>query len=309
MLADVSADHALRVARDGVDLTIELAAECPVGAGDQALAPVRKHARKILRQRERLGGSESQQAAVGQVHVRHPGDVVKRTRDAGIALGRSALRRNEGDGTGRGSRPGVRRVRRWAPCRRRCLQQLPGVVAPIRVPHRRLGPRKQAFEQGLARDVFGTGIDRGRRKAQGKTDISDGQAAPRNEIEYLKRMRLTRDGSSGSHLIRGYAPGELRIDDERVQSTVLLSATVMQAEPTIQSLADLSPALSERVLAMEPELVLLGTGPRQHFPEAAFGARFLRANVGFEVMDTGAACRTFNVLVAEQRRVVAVLML
>jgi uncharacterized protein len=60
---------------------------------------------------------------------------------------------------------------------------------------------------------------------------------------------------------------------------------------------------------MEPEVVLLGTGPRQHFPEASFAARFLRANVGFEVMDTGAACRTFNVLVAEQRRVVAVLLL
>jgi uncharacterized protein len=121
-------------------------------------------------------------------------------------------------------------------------------------------------------------------------------------------MRLTRDGSSGTHLIRGYTPGEVRIDNERVHSTVLLSASAMQAEPTIQSLADLSPALSERVLALEPELVLLGTGPRQQFPEASFGARFLRANVGFEVMDTGAACRTFNVLVAEQRRVVAVLM-
>jgi len=122
-------------------------------------------------------------------------------------------------------------------------------------------------------------------------------------------MRLTRDGSSGTHLIRGYTPGEVRIDNERVHSTVLLSASAMQAEPTIQSLADLSPALSQRVLALEPELVLLGTGPRQQFPEASFGARFLRANVGFEVMDTGAACRTFNVLVAEQRRVVAVLML
>jgi len=122
-------------------------------------------------------------------------------------------------------------------------------------------------------------------------------------------MRLNRDGSSGTRLIRGYAPGELRIDAERIQSTVLLSATAMQVEPTILSLADLTPALSERVLAMEPEVVLLGTGPRQHFPEASFAARFLRANVGFEVMDTGAACRTFNVLVAEQRRVVAVLLL
>ncbi len=84
---------------------------------------------------------------------------------------------------------------------------------------------------------------------------------------------------------------------------------MVQAEPAILSLVDLSAALSERVLAFEPELVLLGTGPRQHFPDAAFGALFLGAHVGFEVMDTGAACRTFNVLVAEQRRVAAVLLL
>ena len=56
-------------------------------------------------------------------------------------------------------------------------------------------------------------------------------------------------------------------------------------------------------------VLLLGTGQRQVFPNAAFGARFLQAGVGFEVMDTGAACRTFNVLVGEQRQVVALLLL
>jgi uncharacterized protein len=43
------------------------------------------------------------------------------------------------------------------------------------------------------------------------------------------------------------------------------------------------------------------------FPDAAFGAQFLKSGIGFEVMNTGAACRTFNVLVSEQRRVVALL--
>jgi uncharacterized protein len=122
-------------------------------------------------------------------------------------------------------------------------------------------------------------------------------------------MRFTRESSSGTHLVRSYSPGEVRIDDERFATTVLVSATALQSEPTIRSLADLSEDLIQRVLAFEPELVLLGTGPRQHFPDSAIGARFLRASVGFEVMDTGAACRTFNVLVAEQRRVTALLLL
>ena len=59
---------------------------------------------------------------------------------------------------------------------------------------------------------------------------------------------------------------------------------------------------------LDPEIVLLGTGPRQIFPAASFRAQFLSAGIGIEVMDTGAACRTFNVLVSEQRRVVALLM-
>ena len=65
---------------------------------------------------------------------------------------------------------------------------------------------------------------------------------------------------------------------------------------------DLERLDASRILELDPELILLGTGQRQIFPAAAVRARFMSAGIGFEVMDTGAACRTFNVLVAEQRR-------
>jgi uncharacterized protein len=58
---------------------------------------------------------------------------------------------------------------------------------------------------------------------------------------------------------------------------------------------------------MTPEVVLLGTGVRLYIPEIDITAYFNSRGVGFEVMDTGAACRAFNVLIAEDRRVVAVL--
>ena len=83
----------------------------------------------------------------------------------------------------------------------------------------------------------------------------------------------------------------------------------MIADENIQNLDDLIALGLSRTLALEPELVLLGTGARQIFPDAAYGAQFLRAGIGFEVMDTSAACRTFNVLVGEQRRVAAMLLL
>jgi len=121
-------------------------------------------------------------------------------------------------------------------------------------------------------------------------------------------MRFTQDSTSAANLVRAYGNGELRVNDEVYRSTIIVSASVVRAVPDIRELEDLSRLDPSRILALEPELVLLGTGPRQIFPAASFRAQFLSAGIGVEIMDTGAACRTFNVLVAEQRRVVALLM-
>ena len=59
--------------------------------------------------------------------------------------------------------------------------------------------------------------------------------------------------------------------------------------------------------AQEIEFLLLGTGPTQRFPEPKLREAFLKKGLGLEVMDTGAACRTFNVLLAEARAVAAAL--
>jgi uncharacterized protein len=121
-------------------------------------------------------------------------------------------------------------------------------------------------------------------------------------------MRFTQEPSSGINVIRAYGGGELRINDATYRGAVILSASSAQSEPQIQNLDELIAIDPSRVLALEPELVLLGTGVRQIFPAAWFGAQFLSAGIGFEVMDTGAACRTFNVLVGEKRRVVGLLL-
>ena len=61
-------------------------------------------------------------------------------------------------------------------------------------------------------------------------------------------------------------------------------------------------------MELDPEILLFGTGQTQRFPSAALMAAIMQRGVGFEVMDTAAACRTFNLLVAEYRRVVAALL-
>jgi uncharacterized protein len=121
-------------------------------------------------------------------------------------------------------------------------------------------------------------------------------------------MRFTQESSSGINVIRAHGGGELRVNETIYRGALILSASTVIAEPNIHKLEDLTAIDVSRVLALEPELVLLGTGTRQIFPASSFGAQFLRTGIGFEVMDTGAACRTFNVLVGEQRRVVALLL-
>ena len=122
-------------------------------------------------------------------------------------------------------------------------------------------------------------------------------------------MRFTEDSTSGINLIRAYGNGELRVNEHVYRGGVILSAATVIADANVQNLDDLLALGLSRALALEPELVLLGTGARQIFPAPSFGAQFLRAGIGFEVMDTSAACRTFNVLVGEQRRVAAILLL
>ncbi len=121
-------------------------------------------------------------------------------------------------------------------------------------------------------------------------------------------MRFTQDSSSNVNVIRGYGRGELRINDEVFHAAVIVTAAAKRSVPALTDVAGLTHEHAAHILEHEPEVVLLGTGQRQVFPPPGFGARFLQAGIGFEVMDTGAACRTYNVLVTEQRRVVALLM-
>lgn len=122
-------------------------------------------------------------------------------------------------------------------------------------------------------------------------------------------MRFTQESSSARNVIRSYARDEIKINDQVYRAPVIVGSSALEQGPQVSGASDLTAAHTAAILALEPEIVLLGTGARQIFPAAEFGAQFLRAGIGFEVMDTGAACRTFNVLVAEQRRVVALLLL
>jgi uncharacterized protein len=122
-------------------------------------------------------------------------------------------------------------------------------------------------------------------------------------------MQFTRDSRQDIHLIRSHESGVLKIGDEVYSHSLILSPTQIMPDWPVSSSEFLTLDLLEPALQAKPAILLLGTGPRQVFPRASLIAQVLRRGIGLEIMDTAAACRTYNVLASENRQVVAALML
>jgi uncharacterized protein len=122
------------------------------------------------------------------------------------------------------------------------------------------------------------------------------------------------------NMIHSYTAGEIKIApgrsaeptaDRPALQTISVSMILSPAQLILDWIAPdevLSPKHLRQILEMEPEIVILGTGARIHFPDPALLAQCQQASVGMEVMDTGAACRTYNVLASEGRKVCAAFM-
>ncbi|HWP94309.1 MAG TPA: Mth938-like domain-containing protein [Gammaproteobacteria bacterium] len=123
-------------------------------------------------------------------------------------------------------------------------------------------------------------------------------------------MKFTRElPAPGTFLIRGYEAGRIRVNERIITRSVIVRASELVLDCLPEDFAALEQAHFDRLLSFEPEIILLGTGATLRFPPRELTAYVLARGVGFEVMDTPAACRTYNILVAENRRVVAALMM
>ncbi len=120
-------------------------------------------------------------------------------------------------------------------------------------------------------------------------------------------MRLTVTQTGTQLLIRGYSQGRLRIGDQDVDSPVILSPRELRRDFRPDQPASILESDLEDVFALAPEVVIIGWAGGQSFLPAAQRRWFLERGIGLEVMELGAACRTYNVLVADGRAVVALL--
>ena len=122
-------------------------------------------------------------------------------------------------------------------------------------------------------------------------------------------VKFTLEANSGANLIRGYSDTEVRIGTTRVTRSCIVAAHSLITDWEPAHFAELAIAHLEVIFALDPEVVLLGTGPTQRFPAAELRTAFAARRIGLEAMDLGAACRTFNVLIQEERRAAAALFL
>jgi uncharacterized protein len=122
-------------------------------------------------------------------------------------------------------------------------------------------------------------------------------------------MDLSLERQEGYLFVRRVAERVITVVDRELRRSFLLSPDHVLEDWPVADAHALEAAHVQSILALEPELVLLGTGTSQVFPPAAFLAGFLRRGVGIEVMDNAAAARTYDLLAGEGRRVVAAFIL
>jgi uncharacterized protein len=111
-----------------------------------------------------------------------------------------------------------------------------------------------------------------------------------------------------ANVVRAWEPGRLRVGEEWLEGHIILSADRIVRDWAVESAEGIDIARLEPAIALDPEIILLGTGPAILLPDVGLMSQLAERSIGLEIMSTPAACRTFNLLVHEQRRVVAALL-
>ncbi|MHB1374513.1 MAG: Mth938-like domain-containing protein [Thauera sp.] len=120
-------------------------------------------------------------------------------------------------------------------------------------------------------------------------------------------MKLYQDNNANTNVVTGYGDDHVMISKVRHEGNVLVSAGRVLTGWAPEAAGDLSGLRAEDLAAaseLGAEILIVGTGRRQRFPQPQLLRPLVEARIGFEFMDFPAACRTYNILVGEGRAVV-----
>lgn len=118
-------------------------------------------------------------------------------------------------------------------------------------------------------------------------------------------MKFSEDADSKHLIISAYGDDFITVNERRHALPAMLGGEQPPRPWPVTSAAALTPADLDLLLASDPEIVIIGCGPRQHFLHPELLHHIMRHGIGCEVMTTPSACRTWNIIVSEGRRVAA----
>lgn len=121
-------------------------------------------------------------------------------------------------------------------------------------------------------------------------------------------MKLHLSNTAGLNIFTAYGEGYVSVNHQRYDTNLIVLPQEIRQAWTGAKPETLADADMQQLLGLETEIVLLGTGDRLRFPAGALLRPFAPAGIGLEVMDLQAACRTYNILAAEGRKVAAALL-
>jgi len=120
------------------------------------------------------------------------------------------------------------------------------------------------------------------------------------------KLHLANPGET--KLFTAHAPDHVIVSGERYDHSIVVLAETVRDDWAVASFDELNESHFEYFLVLKPDVLLLGTGAQQRFPHPRLYRALTNAGIGVECMNTPAACRTYNILVAEDRKVVAAIL-
>lgn len=121
--------------------------------------------------------------------------------------------------------------------------------------------------------------------------------------------QLTLDENSANYQIRAFKPGFIQVNDETLTHSIIISPNKLIADWEPQDISELTSQHLAIIAEMRPAILLIGTGTHLQFPPVELYSNLIDLGIGVEIMNTSAACRTYNALTAEDRNVVAALII
>ena len=120
-------------------------------------------------------------------------------------------------------------------------------------------------------------------------------------------MQLTLDHPGQMLTVTAHSEQGFKIQGDWYQQSLIITPQQLFLDQKLDHIDQFSASLADWIINQQPDLVLVGSGSSLIFPDIAFSGTLLAANIGCEIMDTAAACRTYNVLASEGRKVLAAL--